>query len=255
MSAISSACSPVSGWETSSASVSTPSFLAYSGSSACSASMNAAMPPAALGVGHRVQGDRRLAGGLRAVDLHDPAARQAADAERDVEGDRAGRDDLDRRADLVAEAHDRALAELLLDLGERGVERLLAVVSCHGSPLEGCGLNTVARKVRGATDIFGRARHERRHAFNIAERLFDRSPNGITCSLGAQGGVSGVIQATQARTQATAKPTASHSKQQQAPHRRRRAPSRKRHSWEFRRTCCHRADLGVILKAKDLEVP
>ena len=46
MSAISSACSPVSGCETSSASVSTPSFLAYSGSSACSASMNAAMPPA-----------------------------------------------------------------------------------------------------------------------------------------------------------------------------------------------------------------
>ena len=45
MSAISSACSPVSGWETSSASVSTPSFLAYSGSSACSASMKAAIPP------------------------------------------------------------------------------------------------------------------------------------------------------------------------------------------------------------------
>ena len=47
MSAISSACSPVSGWETSNASVSTPSALAYSGSSACSASMKAAMPPAA----------------------------------------------------------------------------------------------------------------------------------------------------------------------------------------------------------------
>ena len=46
MSAISRACSPVSGWETSSPSVSTPSFFAYSGSSACSASMNAAMPPA-----------------------------------------------------------------------------------------------------------------------------------------------------------------------------------------------------------------
>ncbi len=45
MSAISSACSPVSGWETSSASVSTPSLPAYSGSRACSASMNAAMPP------------------------------------------------------------------------------------------------------------------------------------------------------------------------------------------------------------------
>ena len=46
MSAISRACSPLSGWETSRASVSTPSFLAYSGSSACSASMNAATPPA-----------------------------------------------------------------------------------------------------------------------------------------------------------------------------------------------------------------
>ena len=46
MSAISSACSPVSGCDTSSASVSTPSRWAYSGSSACSASMNAAIPPA-----------------------------------------------------------------------------------------------------------------------------------------------------------------------------------------------------------------
>ena len=46
MSMISSACSPVSGWETRSASVSTPSFSAHSGSSACSASMKAAIPPA-----------------------------------------------------------------------------------------------------------------------------------------------------------------------------------------------------------------
>ncbi|CAB4697239.1 unannotated protein [freshwater metagenome] len=45
ISIISSACSPVSGCETKSASISTPSFFAYSGSSACSASINAAMPP------------------------------------------------------------------------------------------------------------------------------------------------------------------------------------------------------------------
>ena len=45
MSAISSACSPLSGWETSRLSMSTPSFLAYSGSRACSASMKAAVPP------------------------------------------------------------------------------------------------------------------------------------------------------------------------------------------------------------------
>ena len=75
MSAISSACSPVSGWETSRSSVFTPSALAYSGSSACSASMNAAMPAGGLRVGHRVQGDRGLTAGLRAVDLDDPAAR------------------------------------------------------------------------------------------------------------------------------------------------------------------------------------
>src|SRR5262245_15286447 len=45
MSAISSACSPESGCETSSSSMLTPSSRAYVGSSACSASMNAAMPP------------------------------------------------------------------------------------------------------------------------------------------------------------------------------------------------------------------
>src|SRR5262245_16475778 len=44
-SAISSACSPESGWETRSSSMLTPSRCAYVGSSACSASMNAAMPP------------------------------------------------------------------------------------------------------------------------------------------------------------------------------------------------------------------
>ena len=88
-----------------------------------------------LGVGHRVQGDRRLAGGLRAVDLDDPAARQAADAEGDVEGDRAGRDDLHGHLGAVAQAHDGALAELLVDLGEGHVEGLVAVERCHGAHL------------------------------------------------------------------------------------------------------------------------
>ncbi len=44
-SAISSACSPVSGCETIKLAISTPKFLAYAGSNACSASINAAMPP------------------------------------------------------------------------------------------------------------------------------------------------------------------------------------------------------------------
>ena len=74
-----------------------------------------------------VQRERRLAGRLGAVDLDDAAAGQAADAERDVQRDGAGGDDLDGRALVAAEAHDRALAELAVDLGEGGLECLLAV--------------------------------------------------------------------------------------------------------------------------------
>ena len=50
---------------------------------------------ALLGLGDDVLADGRLARRLRAEDLRDPAARDAADAEREVEGDRAGRDDVD----------------------------------------------------------------------------------------------------------------------------------------------------------------
>ena len=45
LSVISSACSPVSGWDTIKLSISTPNFFAYTGSNACSASINAASPP------------------------------------------------------------------------------------------------------------------------------------------------------------------------------------------------------------------
>ena len=43
-SVISNACSPVSGWDTIKLSISTPKCFAYTGSNACSASMNAASP-------------------------------------------------------------------------------------------------------------------------------------------------------------------------------------------------------------------
>src|SRR5262249_5025687 len=49
--------------------------------------------------------------------------------ERDVQAERARRDRLDVVARAgVAEPHDRALAELFLDLSERGGERLLAIL-------------------------------------------------------------------------------------------------------------------------------
>ena len=45
VSVISRACSPLSGWEIYRLSISTPIFFAYAGSSACSASINPAIPP------------------------------------------------------------------------------------------------------------------------------------------------------------------------------------------------------------------
>jgi hypothetical protein len=85
---------------------------------------------------------RRLAGGLRPEDLDDAAARAAADAERDVQRQRARGNGLDLHLGaLVAHAHDGALAELALDLRERplqgGVARL-GVLGAH-SPLKSGG--------------------------------------------------------------------------------------------------------------------
>src|SRR6185312_761495 len=82
----------------------------------------------ALAVGDRLQGHGGLAGRLRAVDLDHAAARQTADAERDVQPQRTGGDRLDRLVDAVAHAHHGTLAELLFDLAEGGGERLALVV-------------------------------------------------------------------------------------------------------------------------------
>src|SRR4029077_12929963 len=76
----------------------------------------------------RDDGEResRLARRLGAVDLDDAPARHATHAEGRVEADRTGRDDVDRDVrDFLAELHDRALAELLLDLLQGEFERLV----------------------------------------------------------------------------------------------------------------------------------
>jgi hypothetical protein len=92
-------------------------------------------PARLLRLGDDLQGQGGLAGGLRAVDFGDAAAREAADAERVVDADGAGRDGFHGR-DRVAlpEAHDRALAELLFDLADghvEGLESFLSFVDCH----------------------------------------------------------------------------------------------------------------------------
>ena len=95
---------------------------------------------AALRLGDHVVDERRLTRRLRAEDLDDPAARQAADAERDVERERARRDRADRDLRLVVHLHDGALAELALDLSQRRVECLLAIhlsIDLLGLPFRG----------------------------------------------------------------------------------------------------------------------
>ena len=96
-----------------------------------------------------VQGERGLAGRLRAVDLDDATAGQPADAEGDVERDGPGGDDLDRRALVAAEAHHRALAELAVDLRECGLEGLLAIGGgWHGAFLFSSSAGTTAGGLR-----------------------------------------------------------------------------------------------------------
>jgi hypothetical protein len=103
-----------------------------------------------LGVSDSVQGNRGLTGGLRAVDLDDAAAREATNAEGDVEGKGTRGDHLNGRAVVVAQPHDGAFAELLINLRQGDFESLIAIVGrglcsgcftgCHGDPFV-CGLS------------------------------------------------------------------------------------------------------------------
>ena len=103
VSAISSACSPQSGCETSrSLEVDAEPARVVDVERVLGVDERA-HAARALRLGDRVQRQRGLARRLGAVDLDDAAARQAADAERDVERDRAGRDGLDL-GDLAAAA-------------------------------------------------------------------------------------------------------------------------------------------------------
>src|SRR5438094_9954289 len=84
--------------------------------------------PQDMGLGEDMQGERGLARRFRAVDLHDAPARHAAHPQRDVERERARRDDGDLlQRTARAQAHDRALAELPLDRGDGQLQGLLPI--------------------------------------------------------------------------------------------------------------------------------
>jgi hypothetical protein len=89
----------------------------------------------ALRIGNSMQRQRGFTGRFRAIDFHDAPARQSADAESDVQGNGTGGNGFDRRTGVIAEAHDRALAKLLINLCKRCFQSLLAVSWCgHSSP-------------------------------------------------------------------------------------------------------------------------
>jgi hypothetical protein len=90
-------------------------------------------------LGHRLEavigpdvgvGGETLPAALWTVYLHDPAAGHAPDAERQVEGQGTGRDDVDLAQGVRAHLHDGALAELSLDLGDGHLESLVAFHRC-----------------------------------------------------------------------------------------------------------------------------
>ena len=95
ISVISSACSPVSGWEIEQVVGAHAQLAGVADVERVLGVDEGGDAAALLGLGDHVQGEGGLAGGLRPVDLDDAPAREAADAERDVEAQRAGRDRLD----------------------------------------------------------------------------------------------------------------------------------------------------------------
>ena len=123
----------------------------------------------ALRLGHDVHGERGLAGRLGPVDLDDAAPGQAADAEREVEGQRAGGDGLDVHVGALAHPHDRALAELLVDLAHGHLERL---VSLHGWVPFSTRRTGRSRPYAGGVTITSVELQQR-----SSERLFDQAPS------------------------------------------------------------------------------
>ena len=89
--------------------------------------MNAARPPAFWALAMTCSIKRGFAGGFRAENLDHPSARNAADAQGEVHGQRAGGDDLDLLQGMgVAQAHDAAFAIGLGDGRNGGIEFPLA---------------------------------------------------------------------------------------------------------------------------------
>ena len=91
------------------------------------------VPAVFLRGGDDVKRKRSLTGGLRPVYLDDTAARNAADAEGKVKGQRACGERFDIDRDIVSKAHDGALAVVLFYLRNGCFKRFFLIAAC------GCG--------------------------------------------------------------------------------------------------------------------
>ena len=86
-----------------------------------------------LGGGDDREGQGGFTRGLRAVDFDDPAFRQTAYAEGDIQPQGTSGNGRDRLAIMIAHAHDRAFAELLFDLAQGSGQGTLLVL-VHYNP-------------------------------------------------------------------------------------------------------------------------
>ena len=75
-----------------------------------------------------MQRQRRLTGGFRPVDLDNSALGHAAYTERGIKCQRAGWDCIDLEIRPVTQTHNRALAEVFLDLPDSSIKSLFLVV-------------------------------------------------------------------------------------------------------------------------------
>ena len=75
-----------------------------------------------------MQREGGLTGGFRAVNLHNPAAGQPADAQRRIQRHRTGRDALHIHPHILAQTHYRAFAEIFLYLLQRQLQSLFPAV-------------------------------------------------------------------------------------------------------------------------------
>src|SRR5690606_38366379 len=90
----------------------------------------------------------------RPENLDDAALGEAANAQGDVEPQRAGRDRLDLDGRVLAQAHDRAFAEIPLDLAQRRGQSLVLI---HRSTLN----DAKRRSCHDAGLLISRSRNSR----------------------------------------------------------------------------------------------